>query len=807
VIPDKERTMPTSQTAGKLENRGIAVIAKANGWKPERKKQNDNGVAKWEEGWAYPICHYQTGKVIAKRWKAANKATSQSPYAWLPSKPKDPAADWYILPGTPQAIAAQQGTVYLANGEPALLAYHAAGIHNVIATTLSEISVPKNTLDVLRALGVSRLLYPIDNDEAGLQSAINWRDALRGSGIDFQAFSWGESATAKADANDMWIAVGFDTQAFARILANLSEMLLPAPEAKKEPAKIAYSGKGKEALVAAVIAGYESIGYRGHGKYLNGRCLFHDDESASGGVNRETGWTHCFVCGNLPPEKSAAALGITIDDFFPSVSRPAQAKRNSPLGEKSMDKSLSDIHQKADSSAGKSLSDIDVKTDLPSDEKSPLWFLGTLPDSWRSAFCRYFKPSVAPVVELVHELARQGYIQPEDFTLEQIFDQEKMVGFFLPAKTIREMITEELESFFPKNDIKNDIDSMPKKGKKLGRPAQTYRFASFEVVKATILAFANPRIKEQHFPGTDPELLVTVFEAPMLEAIEELSPAEANEITALLNSKTKDFRAKNEVQYKVRWKRAKRQYFALEASLSNLHSTELPPAPIRKAKDYKALFLRGQVEAGQDNRSGREIAQSLGMQRQSVNQVLSYAGVKNTEQFDRVTIDKSNVAKLDRIGYEVKGYPRKLQIENEEPIPYRQEEAVSVINAAIEQGKQVTVTYQLKSKQVIATDEIFPAKPANKPEKRPTESVEKVVEEHPVDAQKRKEQRHYGTSFDPAWVKRQLVLALMVAKLGYIQRGASLLDTRTGETWDIDALSSGDIICLFRGQNLERNIA
>jgi hypothetical protein len=698
---------------------------------------------------------------------------------------------YYHAPNIQSEIDKAGGVVIFAAGEPDVLTFLEAGIHNVISW-FGEGNVPKTLAEDMKALGVREILYWPDRDKAGKVSGRKVRAATRDTDIACKIFELPAHLGDKADTNDLWVYHRGNQEAFKADLTNCKALVLPNDE---KPVKHTDSGNYEQTsdeLIQLICNHWNLTEFAADGfSKQTVPVPFRADQNPSGAFNRHSGVLLDRATSiGYAKWKVAKALGIEWKRQRPEKHNH-QHRKNSPSGEKSAEASVSDIPATVDSS---------------SDEKSPLWFLGTLPDSWRSAFCNYFKPSVAAVVELVHELARQGYIQPESFTLEQVSDQQMLVGFFLSAKTIREMITEELESFFPKNDIKSDTDSMPKKEKKLGRPSQTYRFASFETVKATILAFANPRIKEQHFPGTDPELLVTVFEAPMLEAIKELSPVEATELTTLLNSKTKDFRAKNEAQYKVRWKRAKRQYFALEASLSNLHSTELPPAPIRKAKDYKALFLRGQVEAGQDNRSGREIAQSLGMQRQSVNQILSHAGVESISQYERVSIDKSNVAKLDRIGYEVKGYPRTLHIDTQ-VMPYNPEQAASVINEAIEQGKEVAITYQVKNKQVIATDEIFPEKPADKVEKHPAEPVEKTEKERPANAEQRKEQRHYGPSFDPAWVKRQLVLALVVAKLGYIRRGAAILDTRTGETWDIEALSTTDIICLFRGQSLERNIA
>ena len=207
-----------------LKKRGISDPATRAGWHDYTYKN--------QAGWAYPVYEPIMGVEIAKRWKSAQSGGMK--YAWIPNKPASPTADWYILPETFSAIAHHDGVAYLANGEPALLAYHAAGIQNVIATTLSEVAVPKNMLIMLNDLGISRLLYPVDKDAAGEKSAISWRDALRESGIDFEAYTWGDDAPEKADANDIWMQVGFDTDEFATRLNNLSELNLPVPEAKTQ---------------------------------------------------------------------------------------------------------------------------------------------------------------------------------------------------------------------------------------------------------------------------------------------------------------------------------------------------------------------------------------------------------------------------------------------------------------------------------------------------------------------------------------------------------------------------------------------
>jgi hypothetical protein len=299
-----------------LQKRGIGQAAQDAQWL----SQNFNG----QVGWAYPVFHYQTGAVIATRWKAAKPNGMK--YGWIPSKPSDPAADWYILPGTKEAIAAANGIVNLANGEPALLAYYAAGIYNVIATTLSEISVPSNLLEVLQVLGVSCLLYPADNDEAGRKSAIKWRDALRGSGIDFQALSWGEAAPAKADANDIWIANGFDKQAFTQTLAHLQGLELPAPEPQRRNHEVENIAT-PQSLIDALVQALKAIGYKQRGEWLNGLSIFRPEKQASAGMNIKSGAYHDFAGGDYSPNQVAEALGINWQAYSPKQENRKKPKR------------------------------------------------------------------------------------------------------------------------------------------------------------------------------------------------------------------------------------------------------------------------------------------------------------------------------------------------------------------------------------------------------------------------------------------------------------------------------------------------
>lgn len=321
-----------------LEQRGIAEAAKQHGWVGNDTKQR----------WEYPVWD-SNGVVIATRTKAYNSKSAMK-YGWLPSKPDNSEADWYILPTAQAAIDKADGVLYIVNGEPAVLTLQAAGIENVGSSTLSEISFPRDGVSYLLKRGISYIQYLVDNDKAGYDSAIIWRDALRGSGIDFQSYTLGnlqEKRTEtdknghtsefvacsdipdKADANDIWISLKFDKAAFGEVVANLTVLELPAPiEAlPKKAADFDYTeiyNKLARDIFEALSAKNLLTGKKFRSGFYQMHCLHHEDSNASAGVHPDSGVINCFVCGKHKIKKNALALGIDFKSYMP---KPEGKKR------------------------------------------------------------------------------------------------------------------------------------------------------------------------------------------------------------------------------------------------------------------------------------------------------------------------------------------------------------------------------------------------------------------------------------------------------------------------------------------------
>ncbi len=130
-----------------LAERGILEPAEKAGWGPGG------------NGWTYAVFDTDGNPVKApdgnpiKRWK--NFSSHLTPkYLWKPAGLKEHCPRYYLLPGTKQAILDKGGRVYLASGEPDVLAYHAAGNPNALCWFGGEESTPATLAEDLLKLGV-----------------------------------------------------------------------------------------------------------------------------------------------------------------------------------------------------------------------------------------------------------------------------------------------------------------------------------------------------------------------------------------------------------------------------------------------------------------------------------------------------------------------------------------------------------------------------------------------------------------------------------------------------------------------------
>jgi hypothetical protein len=145
-----------------LRKRGILAAAQRAQWQPQG------------NCWQYPI-YDLSGAVLTYRYKAqpraldmAAKSDSKPKYWWAGQKPDN--CHYYLLPGLQGAIREHHGLLYIASGEPDVLAFKSAGIDNVLCW-FGETSVPPNLVALLRELGVKEVVVYPDRDRTGYKAA------------------------------------------------------------------------------------------------------------------------------------------------------------------------------------------------------------------------------------------------------------------------------------------------------------------------------------------------------------------------------------------------------------------------------------------------------------------------------------------------------------------------------------------------------------------------------------------------------------------------------------------------------------
>ena len=213
------RNTPVPMWRQMLAERGILEPAEKAGWVPGG------------NGWTYPVFDTDglplkspDGHPI-KRWK--NFSSHLTPkYLWKPAGVREYCPRYYLLPGTKQAILDTGGRVYLASGEPDVLAYHAAGYQNALCWFGGEESTPATLAEDLSKLGVREAIYYPDLDATGISSAQKVAQLLHGSGIDLRVFQLPGELGAKGDINRLWKHSGFDRAFFQLSLSQLSRMII-----------------------------------------------------------------------------------------------------------------------------------------------------------------------------------------------------------------------------------------------------------------------------------------------------------------------------------------------------------------------------------------------------------------------------------------------------------------------------------------------------------------------------------------------------------------------------------------------------
>lgn len=438
-----------------LQKRFIAEQAKLLGW------------IETKNYWEYPL-FAPDGSIIAYRQKKYPDAPIEGKkYLWKNGKPEDLDTQWYIAPDTKDEIEKAGGLAYLANGSPAMIAYRVAGIRNVLATELSEIAFPKDGVKYLKSIGISAVLYPVDKDEAGMQSAINWRDDLAGSGIDFIPLQWPDTMPAKADANDVLIYCKGNAEEFNWILRECTEEIeLPISTVQK-PIQFDYSSdKTPQGLIDTIASALGIHDWNNDGwSRKNVHCIFHDDSHESAGFNHISGVFHCFaLCGSHSPKVVADRLGIDWKQYYP------------PKREKKAKKQSKSLERKGEIDLALSPDELMEMPEKPIYINTAWIDQDELPLTWLKALMLLTHSNSATVVYAIrfHQAIRAGLLDGKDMTITEIMavldspreSTKAFIKFFLSLNYLWRLDTNLLEEDTDTNAIN--------KSKKRGRPEIHY---------------------------------------------------------------------------------------------------------------------------------------------------------------------------------------------------------------------------------------------------------------------------------------------------------------------------------------------
>jgi len=206
-----------------LERRGILSVAAEFGWQEH--------VRLDAPGWKYPVFDSRAN-IIGHRWKSANGKGPK--YTWEPKRPE--RARYYMLPGAARAIR-DSGLVFLAAGEPDVLAYRAAGVVNALCWFDGESAIPDTFVEDMHSLHTDTIVYCPDRDDAGLKAAVKLHRLLEPTDISLVLNKLPGDLGSKNDINALWGMAGHDAAQFTELFAllkplDLSDIYQPGTESR-----------------------------------------------------------------------------------------------------------------------------------------------------------------------------------------------------------------------------------------------------------------------------------------------------------------------------------------------------------------------------------------------------------------------------------------------------------------------------------------------------------------------------------------------------------------------------------------------
>ena len=697
----------------------------------------------------YPVFDL-SGGIIDRRYKYLSGSGSK--YSWQMSS--QPRPRWYHAPG----LQPVDGVLYIANGEPSVWAYHAAGVPNVLSFFGETIIPPTLAADLTR-LGVTEVRYPADKDDTGLHAALRVRQALHGSGITYRPLAWPADLPEKGDANDLWIYTGFDPVAFRDILENLPPLMLPQ---EKRPRPVEISGpvvEGESAYEQAITDLKQRIGE-----------LLDVDGYNDKGFSRRT--------ISSPFRR----------DIHPSASYNVQAGVLYDFG-------TATTHKLAELCAHFGL-EMPRRAPRRRQAAAPLvfdWQIHTLPDSWRCLLNRFAARPGALVAEILSSAIRSGHINPAGFTTRDLEAAALQLGITALPRTLRSGLETLTNIFITRIGDSENIDkSVSIIGNKQGRPFVQYRVCtSVEQLIANLNEVAVRALYAQQYPVTEygEQGRLARFTADMLVDVGLDNTAEAvhalNKALAHL-----DEQLTPEAQTAI--KRARKSLQKITGSLLNLHSTPLEPGwPLETPRQYTVLLARSlhKARGAKTTMSRRELCEAYGVSNGALDGILREAGIESTPrpfQVVEIAPDEPFMQAVRRHARLLKGRARGVIAQGRDgKTEYCSCDNPHVLDF-VERKRQeqaiIRVDYQVANEQTVLDmppPSLAPPAPPPPPRPQPQQKADA-----PAAPRRPRYVQQYGPRYRPEFVRGHLLRALRL--LGWHGHPDGLIDPRTGEIVSFD---------------------
>lgn len=299
-----------------LDHRGILHEALKAGW--------TSSTWKDQPGWAIPL-HDEDSRPLklpdgrpAQRWKRLGGDTGSRKgapkYRWgYPDSQKGEAkpdgCDFYCVPhvNLRQAIAASQGELVIACGEPDMLTFLAAGTQNVISF-FGEGNIPRDLSARLKTWGVRIVHYYPDRDDTGRAAVDKLASTLHSSGVELLVYELPSEVEGRPikDINDLYCALECGPERFNQALTELPVAIVHLSEgdAKQQLRKAKKRAEAARDLPPAYYDAVEKAlnisGYQPDGWSKPIPCPFkqheHDDREPAAAYHRDKHIVHCFKC-------------------------------------------------------------------------------------------------------------------------------------------------------------------------------------------------------------------------------------------------------------------------------------------------------------------------------------------------------------------------------------------------------------------------------------------------------------------------------------------------------------------------------